>query len=214
MARGNPLIMKGKFITLEGIDGAGKSTVSRALYKTLQSKRKDVILTQEPTRTWRGRMVTRAVEEGCHPVTLALAFMADRSEHVLQIKKWLDEGNLVLCDRYVDSTLAYQVPQLRDYIKNPLQWLLRVHEPFYLRPDITFLFVIEPTLAMDRITRKLTAFENIPFLEKVQGEYVSLAKENKRYVILDATKSVTDLVRECLDAITVLPVDKLDTQRE
>ena len=101
--------MKGKFITFEGIDGSGKSTVSQKVHKFLKSSGKNVVLTQEPTDTWRGQMVTQAVEEHNHPVTIALAFMADRNEHVQQIEKWpqspqvLEIGMMLLV--LVQSTL-------------------------------------------------------------------------------------------------------------
>ena len=111
--------MTGKFITFEGIDGSGKTTISREVYKLLQKKNKDIILTREPTDTWRGEMITKAIEENCHPLTIALTFMADRNEHVIQIRKWLEKKSIVLCDRYMDSTFAYQTTQLSQNIKNP-----------------------------------------------------------------------------------------------
>jgi dTMP kinase len=194
--------MTGKFITFEGIDGSGKSTISQQLYEYLKAAGTDVVLTQEPTDTWRGQMVTRAVEEYNHPLTIALAFMADRNEHVKQIKKWLQNGKLVLCDRYIDSTFAYQSIHLSDHMENPLEWLRIVHAPFYLEPDITFLFLLDPEIAVERIKRETSAFENTPFLKDVQEQYIHLADKHKRFITIDATREIRDLVKECLDVIT------------
>ena len=193
--------MTGYFITFEGIDGSGKTTISQQVYKRLRKKNRDIILTREPTDTWRGEMVTKAVEKKCHPLTIALTFMADRNEHVIQIRKWLEHKSLVLCDRYMDSTFAYQTVQLSPYMKNPLGWLQTIHHLFDLQPDITFLFIIEPQKALQRIKRKRSAFEKKDFLERVQKKYVSLAENDKRFSILDASLSIEELTQKCIDKI-------------
>ena len=74
--------MTGQFITFEGIDGSGKTTISQEVYAQLQKKSRNTILTREPTDTWMGTQVTKAIEEKCHPLTISLLFMADRNEHV------------------------------------------------------------------------------------------------------------------------------------
>jgi dTMP kinase len=193
--------MTGKFITFEGIDGSGKTTISREVYTRLQKKNKDIILTREPTDTWRGEMITKAIEENCHPLTIALTFMADRNEHVIQIRNWLEKKSIVLCDRYMDSTFAYQTTQLSQNIKNPMGWLQKIHHFFYLEPDLTFLFIIEPQKALQRIKRKRSAFEKKDFLEKVQKNYLALAQNDTRFSILDASKSIQELTKTCIDKI-------------
>ncbi len=185
------------FATFEGIDGSGKSTISRKVYEKVKTK-KDATLTQEPTKNWLGDGVNRAIMEGLDPITIALAFMSDRNEHVKKIRRWLEEGKMVICDRYADSTLAYQGAQLEGKIDEPLKWLKLVHEPFYYEPDLTFLLIIDPEIALKRIRRKHTPFEKKGFLEKVQDNYLNLATGNPRFVKLDAKKSVDELVNECL----------------
>lgn len=194
--------MTGRFITFEGIDGSGKTTISQEVYSRLKKKNRDIILTREPTDTYIGAMVTKAIEENCNPLTIALLFMADRYEHVFQIRKWLEKKDIVLCDRYMDSTFAYQTVQLSQDMKNPLSWLQNIHHLFYLEPDLTFLFVLEPQKALERINRKRSAFEKKDFLEEVQKKYLALAKKDKRFIVLDATLSIEELTKRCLDKIS------------
>jgi dTMP kinase len=193
--------MTGHFITFEGIDGSGKTTISQEVYSRLRKKKREIILTREPTDTWRGAMVTKAIEENCNPLTIALLFMADRNEHVVQIRRWLEKKSIVLCDRYMDSTFAYQTVQLSQEMKNPLLWLQTIHHLFYLEPDLTFLFVIEPQKALQRINRKRSAFEKKDFLERVQKNYLALTNNDKRFIILDATLSIEELTKRCIDKI-------------
>ncbi len=193
--------MTGCFITFEGIDGSGKTTISQEVYSRLRKKKRDIILTREPTDTWRGAMVTKATEENCNPLTIALLFMADRNEHVVQIRRWLEKKSVVLCDRYMDSTFAYQTAQLSQEMKNPLGWLQAIHHLFYLEPDLTFLFVIEPQKALQRINRKRSAFEKKEFLERVQKNYLALTKNDKRFIVLDATLSIEELTKRCINKI-------------
>jgi dTMP kinase len=116
------------FITFEGIDGSGKSTVSKYVYKELKSQGYNVVLTFEPTNTWIGKYVQQCIKTKTDPFITAYAFIADRFEHSKRIKKWLEEGKIVLCDRYVDSTYAYQGAQMEDLIKKPIKWLKELSE--------------------------------------------------------------------------------------
>ncbi len=191
--------MRGKFFTFEGIDGSGKTTISKMVYEELR-KKWDVVLTKEPTDSWLGKSVEKAIEEKKDAITISLLFMADRNEHLKDIHKWIEEGKVVLCDRYMDSTFAYQSAHLDDVMDNSLRWLKGVHAPFLIKPDKTFLFVIEPSKAISRIKRKKTFFENESFLEKVQEYYLVLSKE-KRFVKLDATKSKEELKEKCIKRI-------------
>ena len=192
--------MRGKFFTFEGIDGSGKTTISKMVYEELR-KKWDVVLTKEPTDSWLGKSVEKAIEEKKDAITISLLFMADRNEHLKDIHKWIEEGKVVLCDRYMDSTFAYQSAHLDDVMDNPLRWLKGVHAPFFIKPDKTFLFIIEPSKAISRIKeRKKTFFENESFLEKVQEYYLVLSKE-KRFVKLDATKSKEELKEKCIKRI-------------
>jgi len=86
------------------------------------AKKYDVIWTKEPTDGWIGKAVDRAVEEKKDAVTTALLFSADRNEHVKEIKKLIDEGKIVICDRYADSTISYQAVNLSG-VDSPIEWL-------------------------------------------------------------------------------------------
>ena len=139
--------MIGRLFTFEGIDGSGKTTISHLVGKQL-SDSYEVICTKEPTDSWIGKAVNRAVKEELDGVTVTLLFTADRHEHVSQIQSWLDEGCVVLCDRYIHSTLAYQSVSLSGVIDKPLAWIRTLHQPFFLEPTLTFLFVINEKIAI------------------------------------------------------------------
>lgn len=191
-----------QFVTFEGIDGSGKTTVSQQVYEELSSRGYDVVLTIEPTDTWLGETVNRCIEEHLDPLTIAFTFIADRAQHVKQITEWLKDDKLVLCDRYVDSTLAYQGAQLHGQMEKPMRWLRDLHEPFLIEPDTTFLFKLDVDEALQRIQDrpKLISFERKSFLESVQNNYQELAVE-KRFVTLDATQAVEDLTEQCIQHI-------------
>ncbi len=192
--------MAGWLFTFEGIDGSGKTTVSRRLARTLSGQH-DVAWTKEPTDTWLGDMVDRAVAEKRAAATTAFLFMADRIEHTRHIREQLDADKLVLCDRYMDSTIAYQAVHLGQ-IDDPVRWLRDLHRPFCVTPDITFLFVLDPGEALRRIDgRALSPFEHRAFLRRVQENYRRLAREEDRFVILDATRSPDELQRHCKEKI-------------
>lgn len=192
--------MAGWFFTFEGIDGSGKTTVSRRLHRALQADHQ-VVWTKEPTDTWLGGAVERAVTEERAAATTAFLFMADRIEHTIQIREWLSQGAVVLCDRYMDSTIAYQAAGL-ERVDEPLRWLQDLHHPFCITPDLTFLFVLEPEEALRRIDgRTLSPFEHRSFLEGVQDNYRHLARGEERFVILDATRSPDELQQHCKEKI-------------
>lgn len=191
-----------QFITFEGIDGSGKSTVSKIVYKKLKNQGYKVVLTYEPTDTWIGRCVQKFIETKADPYVTSFAFIADRIEHCKQIQKWLYEDYIVLCDRYAESTYAYQAAQLEDEIKNPIKWLKELSKNRIIIPDRTFIFVINPEESLRRIQNrsKLIPFEKISFLEKVHKNYLKLAV-GKRFMKLDATKKIGELADICFNDI-------------
>jgi dTMP kinase len=190
------------FVTFEGIDGSGKSTISKLVYNKLKSEGYNVILTREPTDTWIGKRVQECIEKNDDPFITSFTFIADRILHVKQIKKWLDENKIVLCDRYAESTYAYQGVQLENEIQTPIKWLKDLSKNQIIIPDRTFVFLIKPEDALNRIKHRdnLIPFEKTAFLEKVHKNYVKLAK-GERFLKLDATKSKEELVKTCIDDI-------------
>lgn len=191
-----------RFVTFEGIDGSGKSTISRLVYNKLRSDGYDVVLTFEPTDSTIGKFVQKCIKTGGDPFVTAFTFIADRIQHCRQIKQWLDDGNVVLCDRYAESTYSYQGAQLEGDIKNPIKWLQELSEDHILVPDRTFLFVIHPKKSLARIKDRdeLIPFEHLSFLEKVHKNYLAVSK-GKRFLRLDATKKIDELVSICYDDI-------------
>ena len=191
-----------RFVTFEGIDGSGKSTVSQLVYNKLKSDGYDVVLTFEPTDSTIGKFVQKCIKTGGDPFVTAFTFIADRIQHCRQIKQWLDDGNVVLCDRYAESTYSYQGAQLEGDITNPIKWLQELSEGHILIPDRTFLFVIHPKESLARIKDRdeLIPFEHLSFLEKVHKNYLAVSK-GKRFLRLDATKKIDELVSVCYDDI-------------
>lgn len=190
------------FITFEGIDGSGKSTVSKIVYKKLKETGYNVVHTFEPTDSWIGKIVQKNIKTQSDPFETAFTFVADRFDHCKKIKKWLDEDKIVLCDRYAESTYAYQAAQMQDLIDKPMKWLKELSKGRIIIPDRTFLFVIKPKDALARIKHRdeLIPFEKLDFLTKVHKNYLALARGD-RFLKLDATKKIDDLVNFCIDDI-------------
>lgn len=192
--------MAGWFFTFEGIDGSGKTTASQHLRQALREQH-DVVWTKEPTDTWLGSAVERAVAEELHAPTIAFLFMADRMEHTKQIRDWMVADNVVLCDRYMDSTIAYQAVGI-EHVDDPVRWLRDLHRPFCITPDLTFLFILDPDEALSRINNPvLSPFEHPAFLRSVQKNYRQLARGEERFVTLDATRSPETLCQKCREKI-------------
>ena len=187
-----------KFVTFEGIDGSGKSTVSELVYKKLKNDGYDVILTYEPTDSFIGKMVKKCIETDSDPFVTAFTFIADRIDHCKKIHRWLNEGKIALCDRYAESTYAYQGAQLQGLVDKPIKWLQDLSKNRIIIPDRTFVFVISPDASLKRIQnrKKLIPFEKKVFLEKVHKNYLNLAK-GERFMKLDATKTIDELVDIC-----------------
>ncbi len=187
------------FLTFEGIDGSGKSTISELVYKKLKSEGYDVVLTREPTNSSLGKNVQRCIETKTDPFVTAFIFIADRIEHCKQIQKWLDEGKIVLCDRYSESTYAYQGAQMEDIVENPMDWLKCLSNDRVIIPDRTYLFIIDADDSIKRIQTRdnLIPFEKVSFLKKVHENYLKLAK-GRRFLKIDATRPKEELVKICV----------------
>ena len=175
-------------ITLEGIDGSGKSSLVSALRGSLADL--DPVFTREPGSTWVGDAVRRAIAEQADPVTEALLFVADHAAHLATVvRPALDEGRLIISDRYTDSRYAYQPVMLEGKVPDPLGWLRAVHEAWTIVPDRTFLLLLPVEEALRRLPpeKRREHFEDGPFLGKVHRNYLALAEaEPSRFVLVDA----------------------------
>ena len=190
------------FVTFEGIDGSGKSTIIKTVFEKLKSNGYDVVLTFEPTNSWVGKIVQKCIKTKSDPFVTAFTFIADRVDHCKKIQKWLDSGKIVLCDRYTESTYAYQGAQMEDLVDDPIKWLQDLSKNRIIIPERTFLFVINPSDSVARIQNRdnLIPFEKVDFLEKVHKNYLDICK-GKRFIKLNATKTIQELTDICYDDI-------------
>ena len=190
-------------ITIEGIDGSGKSTLLTRLRELLTDL--DPLFTREPGATWVGESVRRAIAERMDPITEALLFCADHAAHIDGvIRPALDEGRLVISDRYADSRFAYQPVVLDGILPDPLLWLRRIHEGWSIRPDRTFLLVLPVEDAVARLDpeKKREYFENAGILTRVQENYLDLAAADPaRFLIVDALLEKEEVARFIADEI-------------
>lgn len=195
-----PVPMAG-FVVIEGIDGCGKSSVSRALVKRFGKR---AVLTREPTNSWIGRAVHAGDKHKISPYTDALLFMADRAQHTEQITRLVKSGKLVVCDRYYHSTIAYQAACLeRVFRGDPFKWLLEANLRISRKPDLTVLLVIPPELGLSRVKgrKRLSRFEKLGFLRKVSKNYLKLAKMDRSIVKVDGTKDLDSVVDEVFELV-------------
>ncbi len=190
------------FVTFEGIDGSGKTTVSRLVTESLRAKGHTVYLTSEPTKTWLGDAVRHACADDVGAIAESFLFLADRAAHLTDIRAHLEKGELVLCDRYADSTYAYQGARLEGLLKDPIRFLQRASESWVLRPDLTILLRIPAQLARKRIEGRpnLIRFEDLAFLKKVAANYDRLAR-SRRFVVLDGARSADAVTLDAISAI-------------
>jgi dTMP kinase len=192
----------GCFVTLEGPEGAGKTTQVKLLSKQLDVLGVKHVVTRDPGGTPLGRQIRRILlnpENPVHPMAELLLYQADRAQHVAElIMPALQEGNLVICDRYTDSTIAYQGYGRQIDLKLIDQ--LNEMSTGGLRPQLTVLFDIESSEGLgrlhpgghDRLER-----EALEFHHKVRQGYLALAKaEPERFQILDASKPLTTVQSE------------------
>ncbi|MFC7176080.1 dTMP kinase [Halosegnis marinus] len=186
-------------VTLEGIDGAGKSTVLSALGHAYP----DAVTTCEPTDSWYGDAVNRSIgDDDSDPLAELFLFVADHADHLSRVvRPALDEGKLVVSDRYVDSRIAYQGESLRGEVKRPMEYVRGVHAPFTRMPDATLYFDVDPETGAERAgaTNKM---EHADFLAGVRANYERLVEsEPERFVRIDAERSPEEVLDATEDAL-------------
>ncbi len=204
--------MQGKFITLEGIDGSGKSTQIRMLSGELRLKGYNVLTTAEPGGTPLGRRLRSAfleTEENVSPMAELLLFAADRSQHVeLLIKPALAEGKIVISDRYADSTFVYQGAG-RGFDEKIVNQVIKLATDG-LKPDLTIFFDLSVAQAMNRLqsrthegeAKNRMDKEKAEFYERVRKAYLTLAeKEKKRFRVIEATASVSEIHAKVMEIV-------------
>ncbi|MBX7134077.1 MAG: dTMP kinase [Fimbriimonadaceae bacterium] len=195
------------FITFEGPEGAGKSTALTALAERLTQVGHKVVVTREPGATEFGRQVRDLLLHGENlpPRSELFLFLADRANHVQNlIRPALNEGAIVLCDRYADSTVVYQgyargldIERLRE---------LNAFATDGLVPDLTLLFDLDPELGLSRLTNKdRLDKEGIDFHRRVrEGFKQEAAREPGRWVTLDASQPPEEVLCAAWEAVNRL----------
>ena len=191
----------GKFITFEGIDGAGKSTHLAYVADLLRERGKQVIVTREPGGTPLGEKLRELLlREKMHLETEALLMFASRREHIAQvIEPALQRGDWVISDRFTDATFAYQGGG-RKLALDKLETLERWVHP-NLQPDLTLLFDVPLEVARARLdaTRELDKFEQekADFFAATRAEYLRRAATHPaRFRVIDSTRAIADIQRE------------------
>ena len=199
------------FITFEGGEGSGKSSALRLLDERLRAEGYETVLTREPGGTPIAEQIRNVILDKANtamdPRTEALLYAASRRQHLVE-KVWpaIKAGKLVLCDRYLDSSLAYQGGARGLGIENVLNVNMFATEGTF--PDLTLLFDIEPEQGLARIAANKTRevnrldLEKIEFHRGVRKTFLSLAERYPdRFVVIDASKSLPEVVEDAYQAI-------------
>jgi dTMP kinase len=194
---------RGRFITLEGPEGSGKTTAARHLTDWLRGRAVATILTKEPGGTPLGDEVRRIVlhmrgmSDDLDPRTDALLYAAGRAQHVARvIRPALERGDWVVCARYADSSLAYQGAGYGNDMSAMRQ--LQEFATDGLRPDLTLLIDVPVDVGLERTRRRaewnrFEDTEELAFFEQVRGAYLRLAAEEPdRFEVVDGAGSVED----------------------
>ena len=199
------------FVTIEGPEGSGKSSVTKEVVKMLEAEGHTIVLTREPGGTPIAEEIRNVILDkkntAMDPMTEALLYAASRRQHLVE-KVWplSKEGKIVISDRFLDSSLAYQGGARGLGIDKILAMNQYATDGFY--PDLTLLFDLDPRIGMQRIAannnREVNRLdlEKIEFHDNVRKTFLELAKRfSDRYVVLDASKPFDEVVQDAYRAI-------------
>lgn len=204
----------GKFIVFEGLDGSGKTSQIEILAENLRERGEKVYVTAEPTDYETGKYLRRMLSESCEKdmYLQAALFLADRIEHITHpehgVKKYLDNGYTVICDRYYYSSLAYQGTNKAcsyEWVRN-----LNLNCPSLIKPDVCFFLDVDPLTCKDRID---ASRENAELYEKSVEQmsnircgfmqvFNDLRKQSgHNIVVLDANGDMNEISKEILNYV-------------
>ena len=191
-------------VTLEGLDGSGKTTV----WETLQERYPDAVFTREPTNdSWYGDAVYRSIrDDDADSLAELFLYTADHADHLSRvIEPALEAGDLVISDRYSDSRFAYQGATLeasdRLAVDDPLEYVADVHEPFSIPPDLTIYLDVDPETAAER-AGATNKFERADYLASVRENYERLLERDPdRFVRIDATQEPDAVLEAVVSAL-------------
>ena len=197
---------KGLFITFEGVDGCGKTTQIKLLKEYFEKQGKTVLLTREPGAKGLGvklREILLNYDGEVSPNCESFLFLADRAQHIdTIIRPAVERGEIVLCDRHTDSTVAYQgygrgvdldrINMLNDIATSGM------------KPDLTFIFDIDIETSMSRVGKEKDRMESagVEFFKRVREGYLNIAKqEPNRVKLLNGSDKIEDIHAQILDII-------------
>ena len=191
---------KGLFVVLEGIDGSGKTTLSDLIRKDLESRGFAVHVTAEPTKGPIGALLRG---EGIDsPRAEALLFVADRACHTEEMLARVEKGEIVICDRYYASTLAYQSASQSGPVFG-MEFLTELNDAVISEPDVTFLLDLDPETSAGRVDSRggqKSKFERLEYQKRVRENYLRIAAE-RGFEILDASAAPEMVFSEAMKRI-------------
>ncbi len=196
------------FIVFEGVEGCGKSYQSKKLVKNLAKKRINSLLTREPGGTKSAESIRKLIltdyfnkrkKEKFDKYTDTLLYLAARNEHIKnKIKPALKKNYIVICDRFIDSTFAYQVRGKKvnkSFIENIHKFILHG-----IKPNITFILKVSTKSSLKRLKKRKTKnrYDNFPqsFYKKAQQSFLDIAKNKKDYFVLDSSLNNQDVEKK------------------
>ena len=204
---------KSFFIVFEGIEGSGKSYQAKKLYNYLRRKKISSILTREPGGTFGAEIIRNIILKDYfernkklkfHKYTDTLLYLAARNEHIInKIKPALKKKEVVICDRFLDSTIAYQV-----YGKKvPLNFIKNIHKVILgnIKPDLVIILKVKQKVFKLRLKKRKikNRYDNFPskFYLKAQRSFLKIAKNKKNYHILESSRNTNHLEKKILNIV-------------
>ena len=207
------MFKKSLFIVFEGIEGSGKSYQSKILYRNLKKVNKNVIFTREPGGTKAAEIIRKIILKDYFEkdkkikfdrYTDTLLYLAARNEHVKnKITPALKSKKIIICDRFIDSTIAYQV-----YGKKvSMKFINNIHKQILgkIKPDITFILKVKPQAFLRRLKKRKTKnrYDNFPlkFYIKAQNAFLKISKNKKNYIVLESSKNTPALQKKIFEIV-------------
>ena len=201
------------FITFEGGEGTGKTTQINILKKYLEDQGLEVIITREPGGVTSAENIRAVIfDNEIDPITETMLYAAARREHYIKkIKPALDAGKIVICDRFIDSSIVYQgiVRGVGvDLVENINKYAINNVEP-----DLTIFFDLDPETGLKRVSlrnEQMNRFdkESLDFHLKVRKGYKLLSKTKNRFVLIDASKGIEDVTKQIINIMKISGVVK------
>ena len=202
------------FIVFEGVEGCGKSFQSKLLKKNLNKIGIKSILTREPGGTSSSELIRKLIlkdyfnknqKEKFNEYTDTLLYLASRNEHIInKIYPALKQKKIVICDRFVDSTIAYQVygkKVKRKFIDIIHKQILRG-----IKPNLTFVLKVSKTMSQKRLKKRKikNRYDKFPqkFYTKAQNSFLKIAKNRKNYFIFDSSQNNPDLEKKIFNVVS------------